>query len=76
MNADGCYADYIIPSELDRESDLMFLDKIPFGVLTRDGDKLTFSQANYEAYVADYVRHIKEQVASLTPGNFLPREGK
>lgn len=72
LNADGCYADYIVPSEYGRENDLKFLDEIPFGVLTRDGDKLTFSQTNYEAYVADYVAHIKEQAASLTPGNFYP----
>lgn len=72
LDVDGVYADYIVPSEFKREDDFTFLDHIPFNVLTRDGDKLLFHQSSYDAFVEDYVTHIKSMAAALTPGNFYP----
>ncbi len=65
-------ADYIVPSEFSRESDLEFLDNLPYGVLVRNGEKLSFSQSAYDNYVEGYVNKIKALAAEITPYNFYP----
>lgn len=72
LDVDGVYADYIVPSEFKREDDFKFLDGLPFDVLTRDGNRLLFHQSRYDAFVEDYVSHVKSMAVSLTPDNFYP----
>ena len=64
--------DYIVPSESDRGDDIEWLKTRLDGVLTRDGDRLVFSQEDYDAYVEKYVHHLKEVACDITPENFYP----
>ncbi len=82
MNADEMFdryqnewLDYIDGlTEHDREEDLDWFVSRLDGVFTREGDELTLSQEDYDAFIEKYVEKLRDAVSEITPKDFYPEQ--
>lgn len=66
--------DYIRASDDDREEDLDWFVSRLVDVFTREGNELTLSQEDYDAFVESYIRQIRDLADEITPEEFYPNQ--